>query len=160
MADSTTEEWLAVAGSSSIPLAAGENIADTASFTEANSSSWLSIMQPDLCKWGGFSGVLPVAREAIANGKKYCPHYLGGGVGLIASAHILAAVGPSVDSAGGVHGLLEVDSNPNPLREQLYSPEIDNGRTVISEAPGLGIDPQELFAFQNDPLISTQVSTL
>jgi hypothetical protein len=45
-----------------------------------------------------------VARAALAAGRTFCPHYLGGAVGLMHSLHLLAAVrGP---------GLLEVDANP------------------------------------------------
>lgn len=146
MADSSTDDWAALAEASSIPLAAGENIADVKSFTAASQSSWLSVMQPDLCKWGGFSGVLPVANEALDNGKRYCPHFLGGGVGLVASAHLLAAVGGD--------GILEIDSNPNPLREKLYAPTIEHGQIVISDEPGLGINMGVLSAMQIDPVLS------
>ncbi len=146
MADSSANDWTALAEASKIPLAAGENIADAGSFTLANKANWLSVMQPDLCKWGGFSGVLPVAKEALDNGKRYCPHFLGGGVGLVASAHLLAAVGGE--------GMLEIDSNPNPLREKLFAPAIENGQIAISDEPGLGIDLDILTALQNDPVLS------
>ncbi|MFT6306268.1 MAG: L-alanine-DL-glutamate epimerase-like enolase superfamily enzyme [Halioglobus sp.] len=141
-ADSPYEHWTTLAEASAIALAAGENIADTQSFSDANSSSWLSVMQPDLCKWGGFSGVVPVARDALEQGKRLCPHFLGGGVGLAASAHLLSAVGGP--------GLLEIDSNPNPLRERLYAPRVENGQIVISDEPGLGINLQALSNMQMD----------
>lgn len=142
MADSPQEHWTTLAQASAIPLAAGENIADPQSFSDANTSSWLSVMQPDLCKWGGFSGVVPVACEALQQGKRLCPHFLGGGVGLAASAHLLAAVGGP--------GLLEIDSNPNPLREGLYSPSVENGQINISDEPGIGINLQALSNIQLD----------
>lgn len=146
MADSPVEHWTAVAKASKIPLAAGENIANVQSFTAANKSNWLGVMQPDLCKWGGFSGVLPVAKEALNNGKRYCPHFLGGGVGLVASAHLLAAVGGE--------GMLEIDSNPNPLRERLHSSAVEDGQIVIDDKPGLGIDLSVLAELQKDPILS------
>ena len=74
----------------------------------------MAVVQPDVAKWGGISGCLPVARRVVAARRRYCPHYLGGGIGLLASAHLLAAVGGD--------GLLEVDCNPNPLREGLAEP--------------------------------------
>jgi len=141
MADSPIDHWVAMAQASKVPLAAGENMLALQSFTDANTSEWLSVMQPDICKWGGFSAVLPVARQAMDNGKRYCPHFLGGGVGLAASAHLLAAVGGS--------GILEIDSNPNPLREGLFSPSIDNGQIVVSDKPGLGIDLGTLKGVQD-----------
>ena len=152
MADSRQEDWTTLAEVSSIPLAAGENIADTQSFSVANTSSWLSVMQPDMCKWGGFSGVVPVAREALQRGKRFCPHFLGGGVGLAASAQLLAVVGGT--------GLLEIDSNPNPLREGLFAPIVENGQIVLSEEPGIGVDMQALRKLQNDPVLSANPTQL
>ena len=112
-------------------------MASTEVFSRANQSNWLSVMQPDVCKWGGFSGVLPVARQALSNNKRYCPHFLGGGVGLAASAHLLAAVGGD--------GLLEIDANPNPLREEVFSPVINNGTIDLGTEPGLGLDISEIL---------------
>lgn len=150
LANAPIEQWKTLAQASKIPLAAGENMADVPSFTQANESEWLSVMQPDLCKWGGFSAVLPVARQALSNGKRYCPHFLGGGVGLVASAHALAAVGGD--------GLLEIDSNPNPLREGLFSPTIEDGRIDLSKGPGLGVDLRQLAELRNNPALSVKYS--
>lgn len=136
LATSTDEQWLSVASASKLQLAAGENLLDERAFGNASQSAWLDVLQPDVCKWGGISGVLPVAQDALSNNKRYCPHFLGGGIGLLASAHLLAATGGD--------GLLEVDANPNPLREYLYSPTIEYGCTRLSEAPGLGVDNQKL----------------
>jgi len=146
MADAAVEHWSALAQASQIPLAAGENMADTQSFSEASQSDWLSVMQPDLCKWGGFSAVLPVARQAMRHGKRYCPHFLGGGVGLAASAHLLAAVGGD--------GILEIDSNPNPLRENIYSLPIEDGGIDLGNTAGLGIDRSQLADLRNNPTYS------
>jgi len=143
LADSPSEHWQRVAEASNISLAAGENLADPQSFLNANSSNWLTVMQPDVCKWGGFSAVQPIAKDALAKGKRYCPHFLGGGVGLAASAHLLAAVGGD--------GALEIDSNPNPLREDLFSPPIDDGKITLNQQPGLGIEPGELSTLLNNP---------
>lgn len=133
--DSPAAEWHALAKAALPPLAAGENIRSKEDFAAAINRRYLGVIQPDICKWGGFSNCLPIARSIIAAGLRYCPHYLGGGIGLLASAHLLAA-------AGG-DGLLEVDCNPNPLRELLACPfpAIREGRMTLSEAPGLGVEP-------------------
>ena len=77
-----------------------------------------------------------MVQRARAAGLRYCPHYLGGGLGLLASAHLLAA-------AGG-DGLLEIDSNDNPLRSAL-SPKLsdieDGWVTLDDETPGIGAPP-------------------
>ena len=104
------------------------------------------VLQPDIAKWGGLSKCVPIAREALKTGLRYCPHYLGGGLGLLASAHALAAVGGD--------GLLEIDANPNPLRTTLCGSltEISNGRASLNDEPGLGIVPDlsKLEAYRVD----------
>jgi hypothetical protein len=118
-----------------VPLAAGENIAGFPAFSEALEHKVLRVIQPDVAKWGGVSGCLPVGHDIVRSGASYCPHYLGGGIGLLASAHLLAAVGGP--------GMLEVDVNENPLRDTLCGPVADvrDGAILLGEAPGLGIDP-------------------
>jgi D-galactarolactone cycloisomerase len=133
-ADQPWEAWRRIA-EVGIPLAAGENVAGATAFDAALSAGALGVVQPDLAKWGGFSGCLPVARRIRAAGLTFCPHFLGGGIGLLASAHLLAA-------AGG-EGILEVDANENLLRthfaEALERPA--DGRCTLSDAPGLGPPP-------------------
>lgn len=134
-ADHPLADWLQVAGQSPIPLAAGENMRGQPQFAEAISCGAFSVIQPDPGKWGGFSGCLPVAREALAAGRMFCPHWLGGGIGLLASMHLKGAVGGP--------GYVEVDSNPNPLRELLARPypEVVDGIVTLSNEPGLGVTP-------------------
>jgi D-galactarolactone cycloisomerase len=139
-ADRPWPEWQQLAAAAKLPLAGGENIAGTEAFDTALAAGALAVVQPDMAKWGGFSGCLPVARAILASGKRYCPHFLGGGVGLLASAHLLAAVGGD--------GLLEIDANPNPLRTLTCGAisRIHDGRAKLDEAPGLGLtlDPAVL----------------
>jgi L-alanine-DL-glutamate epimerase-like enolase superfamily enzyme len=119
-----------------IPLAAGENLIGDTAFDAMIESHALSVVQPDLAKWGGISGCLPVIDRIHAAGLQYCPHFLGAGVGLLASAHVLAA-------RGRPGSMLEVDANENPLRTVL-SPALDHiteGRADLGHAPGLGVEP-------------------
>ncbi|HKH95326.1 MAG TPA: mandelate racemase/muconate lactonizing enzyme family protein [Beijerinckiaceae bacterium] len=134
-ADRPWSEWRALREASPVPLAAGENIAGFAAFAEALQQDVLSVVQPDVAKWGGVSGCLAVGQDIVRSGATYCPHYLGGGIGLLASAHLLAAVGGP--------GMLEVDVNENPLRDALCGPVADvrDGAIVLHDGPGLGIDP-------------------
>jgi D-galactarolactone cycloisomerase len=134
-ADSSLADWIALASVTTIPLAAGENLRGAKAFSEVIASGALAVIQPDLGKWGGFSGCTPVAREAILNERLFCPHWLGGGIGLIATMQLKAA-------AGGP-GYVEVDSNPNPLRALLGSPmpALEQGAFVLSERAGLGVAP-------------------
>jgi len=134
-ADSRVEDWRRLAEASPIPLAGGENLRGDRQFDAAIEAGALRVFQPDVAKWGGISGSLPLARRVLAAGRRYCPHYLGGGIGLVASAHLLAA-------AGG-DGLLEIDCNTNPLREGLAVPHpvLEDGHLALSDAPGLGVAP-------------------
>ena len=142
-ADRPWREWQALRRQCTVPLAAGENLAGDAAFDAALASGVLGVLQPDLAKWGGFSGNAPVIARARAAGLAYCPHYLGGGIGLMASAHLLAAFGG---------GQLEVDTNENPLRSEVAAPLLDAladpkadglapGQVRLTEAPGLGVTP-------------------
>ena len=134
-ADHQPAEWRLLAEASPIPLAAGENVRGRLQFDRMIRREAVAVIQPDVAKWGGISGCLPVARRALVAGRRYCPHYLGGGIGLLASAHLLDAVGGD--------GMLEVDCNPNPLREGLAEPfpPVGDGHLLLSDAPGLGVEP-------------------
>lgn len=134
-ADAPLEVWHALAKSTSMRIAGGENLRGDDSFRAAGDEGGLSVIQPDIGKWGGFSGCLPVGRYAQEQGRWLCPHWLGGGVGLIASMHFKAALGGD--------GYVEVDSNPNPLRELLAEPGfvVNKGCVSLSDLPGLGVEP-------------------
>jgi D-galactarolactone cycloisomerase len=134
-ADQPWQEWQLLRKSARSPLAAGENIASREGFAQAIRDDVLSVVQPDIAKWGGLSLCAGIARDIITSGKTFCPHYLGGGIGLLASAHLLAGVGGN--------GLLEVDANDNPLRDRFCGAVADiiDGTITLPEAPGLGFKP-------------------
>jgi len=129
------EEWRRLKRQASMPLAGGENLAGDEDFAEALADGLLSVVQPDLAKWGGPTKCVPLGRAINRSGLLYCPHYLGGGIGLVASAHALAA-------AGG-DGMLEVDINDNPLRSALIGDmlSIAPGFATLDDSPGLGVEP-------------------
>ncbi len=134
-ADAGTADWQALSRGAPMPLAAGENIHQLDGFEEALAQWGLGAMQPDLAKWGGPSGCLEVVRRCRHHGVLYCPHYLGGAIGLLASAHLLAASGSG--------GLLEMDVNPNPLRTVPLAGALqpEEGWVTLPPGPGIGIEP-------------------
>ena len=140
----SAETWYALATESAVPLAGGENLAGHAAFSDAIEVGNLSILQPDVAKWGGITGCLRVAQEALAAGRRYCPHFLGTGIGLRASAELLAAVGGD--------GLLEVDFNDNPLRSVFFEggEPVDGGKWTCTSDVGLGVEhlPENLLRFE------------
>ena len=133
-ADRPGAEWSALAASTATPIAAGENLTGLDAFEEAIAARRYAVVQPDIAKWGGISGCWPVIARVRAAGLRYCPHYLGAGVGLAASAHLLAAVGGD--------GLLEVDANPNPLRSALcpHLERVEDGVAGLGDAAGIGVE--------------------
>lgn len=132
--DAPHADWRALARASSTPLAGGENFQGR-QFDEAIADDVLQVIQPDVTKWGGITGNLHVAHAAVAAGKRYCPHYFGGGVSLLASLHLLAA-------AGG-DGLLEFDCHPNTGREAVVGGllPVTEGHVPVPVQPGLGAVP-------------------
>ena len=138
-------KWRELSEMCSIPLAGGENIIGEPGFASAIEDGALSVIQPDVAKWGGITGCLAVAKQALAEGRRYFPHFLGAGVGLTASAELLAGVGGD--------GFLEVDINANPLRSMFFEDgrgPVKNGDWQCTEKPGLGIEflPEGLDQFQ------------
>lgn len=132
--DAPKADWQTLALASSTPLAGGENF-HGAQFDHALASPVLQVIQPDITKWGGVTGNYDVARRAVAAGKRYCPHYFGGGISLLASLHVLAA-------AGG-QGLLEFDAHPNLGREAVVGDllPLHDGCVPVPTGPGLGAVP-------------------
>ena len=138
-ADRPIEEWKRLADASPVPLAAGENAIGDAAVDALAASGAVAVLQPDSAKWGGLTAIGRrggVVDRIAAAKRRWCPHYLGAGVGLLASAHLLAA-------RGARDGLLEVDSNENPLRTALCPPlaTLTDGAIALGTAHGLGVEP-------------------
>ncbi len=133
-ADHDAAAWAELAASVSLPLAAGENVRGQSAFDALLASRALAFVQPDVGKWGGLSGCRDVALRAQASGACFCPHWLGGPIGLLASMHLRAAMGDD--------GWVEWDANPNPTHDPLRAqlPEVRQGRIALSDAAGLGVD--------------------
>jgi len=133
-ADAPMADWRALASSCGVSLAAGENLRGVEAFRDAIDAGILAFVQPDVGKWGGIGGGAEVARYAAARGATMCPHWLAGGVGLAASMHLTAAFGTA-------SSLVEVDANPNPLREDVFPLDLHDGFATLGDAPGLGVEP-------------------
>lgn len=137
-ADRPRGEWRMLRAAAKMPIAAGENISSAEGFKDVLAEDVLGVVQPDIAKWGGLSACAGLARDILKSGKTFCPHYLGGGIGLLASAHLLAGIGGD--------GWLEVDANDNLLRDLFCGPvaSVTDGTIVLSEEPGLGFTPDLL----------------
>ena len=120
-------------------VAAGENLTDVASAEAFLELEPVDIVQPDVCKIGGLSEARALCRFARERGVPFAPHYLGGAVGLVASLHLFAAL------QGGV--VMELDSNPNPFRQELGGEllTVSEGALAVPQLPGLGLQPDEAW---------------
>lgn len=137
-ADADSASWQKLARKP-VRLAGGENLRGQAHFETA--AQWLSVLQPDLGKWGGVSGSLAIAAMAQERGRWFCPHWLGSGVGL---SFTLAVLDAHLAKASSSTGWAEVDVNPNPLRDEFaWCREIRAGTALLGPQPGIG-DHSEL----------------
>lgn len=134
-ADRPAGEWAELAMLSPVPLAGGENVMGYENFATLIRNGHHGVVQPDMLKWGGVTGAVAVGRRAVSAGRSYCPHWLGSGIGLLAAAQVLAAVGGP--------GMLEHDVMENPLREALAQPfpRAQDGLFPLPVTPGLGVEP-------------------
>jgi D-galactarolactone cycloisomerase len=135
-ADAPLANWLSLKAQIHTPLAGGENVRGLDNF-RALSGSAFEVVQPDIGKWGGFTGVLSVAELAAQNGAAFCPHWLGAGIGLAASLVAL-------DVCGERRGVCEVDANPNPLRDALtpWQGHVVDGYVTLNNTPGYCVPPE------------------
>ncbi|MFO1115015.1 MAG: mandelate racemase/muconate lactonizing enzyme family protein [Beijerinckiaceae bacterium] len=132
--DAPALHWEELARRAGAPLAGGENLRGD-DLVAACCGKIYKYIQPDATKWGGVTGSLAVARSAVAAGKAYCPHVFGGGIALLASLHVLAAVGGD--------GTLELDCHPNAGREAIVGSllPVSDGSVPVPQTPGLGATP-------------------
>ena len=127
---SSQDEFNNVINSTSCDLAFGENITNFDEFISLSQNNKSKYIQPDLNKYGGISLINNLSKKIQTN--KIWLHFLGGGVGLLSSAHIMSAINPSA--------YLETDININPLRTSLFHNElnIENGKISFNDDYGIG----------------------
>lgn len=130
--DAAAETWRDLAAVAPMPLAGGENMISEAELLRAIDLRALSVIQPDMTKWGGFTGNLPIGRRVVQAGQRFCPHMFGGGVGTLAAAHLLAA-----SNAPG--GTLEWGVSLNPPRDAMLGRSPLAGILQLGDAAGLGV---------------------
>jgi L-alanine-DL-glutamate epimerase-like enolase superfamily enzyme len=111
-------------------LAFGENITNLDEFIFLGQNSKSKYIQPDLTKYGGVSLIKELSQSIQS--KKIWIHFLGGGIGLLTSAHIMSAFNPNA--------FLETDINLNPLRTSLFENELDilDGKVFLEDSFGIG----------------------
>jgi len=127
---SNKDEFNNIINSTNCNLAFGENINNLDDFIFLGQNNKLKYIQPDLTKFGGISLINNLSKKIQSN--KIWMHFLGSGVGLLTSAHIMSAINPPA--------FLETDINVNPLRTNLFKNElkIEDGKINFSDDHGIG----------------------
>nr|WP_284700942.1 mandelate racemase/muconate lactonizing enzyme family protein [Robbsia betulipollinis] len=121
----------APAGSSRVPIAAGENASGVYGFLQHFQRGAIDIAQPSVAKIGGVTGMREVIRLAGAHGVRVVPHCFYYGAGLLATAHLVAALPDDV--------ALELPWLQWP--EVLHAPQACGPTLTLPDVPGLGFAP-------------------
>ena len=129
-ARSSDKDYLNLIENSKVNLALGENVYNENLINTFLRNKYLKYFQPDITKYGGISLVYKYINSKYKN--KIFLHFLGSGVGLITSAHMMSAINSN--------GLLETDFNENPLRDNIFNETIKiiNGKIYLNNEPGIG----------------------
>ena len=129
-ARSSEKDYLNLIKQSKINLALGENVYNENLINIFLKNKNLKFFQPDITKYGGITLVNKYLNSKYRN--KIYLHFLGSGVGLITTAHIMSAINSN--------GLLETDFNENPLRDNIFNEmiKIKNGKIYLNNKPGIG----------------------
>jgi D-galactarolactone cycloisomerase len=128
------EEMRRVKDSTSIRIASGENDFSVEDFSALLSRSHIDVVMPNVSRAGGITGALRIAELADARGAEFSLHGVGSGIMRCASMHLLGVI-PNARC-------FEVNTFPNPLRDQLAAPlpPCTEGVMAIPTAPGLGCE--------------------
>ncbi len=127
-----------VKANSPVPICSGENLYLRWGFRDLIEQQAVDIIMPDIPKCGGLSDCRKVANMAEIYYIQFAPHNVSGPIGTVASAHVCASV-PNflvlewhwVDYDGWNEMTMQGD--------QI----IQNGHVVLSDKPGLGIEPND-----------------
>lgn len=97
----------------------------------------VSIVQPDIVKTGGFTGLQEMAALARAHGVDLVPHQTQPGVGQAAHLQLLATL-------PGAHHPAEYD-DPSGTQDVVFAEPLrpEGGRFRLSDRPGLGLELRE-----------------
>jgi L-alanine-DL-glutamate epimerase-like enolase superfamily enzyme len=113
-----------------VPIGAGDEVTDPFVFDRLFEHDGLDVLRLDVTTLGGFTGTLPVAARACAQGRRISFH-----VYPETSVHLAAAFPPALGE------LFDPDDDSLDPARRLYDggPTVEPGALVASDAPGLGI---------------------
>jgi D-galactarolactone cycloisomerase len=124
-------------------IAAGEALYTAWDFKRLIDERCTDILQPDITLCGGLDETRAIWQMTRLANLRLSPHVWGGGVGLAAAVHFLAALQPSPHTDRIPHPvMLEYDLGTNALRKDLLLTPIAciDGHLTVPDGPGLGIE--------------------
>ena len=135
------DSYAQLATRTNVAVAAGEWLITRFEFIELMDQGLCDIVQPGVCRVGGFTEAMRIARLAEDRGRVVVPYgWWATGIGLAASLHFAAAVEhcPFVEY---VHPAIY----PSVLRERLVQPTMQpvDGHFTLPDRPGLGVELDE-----------------
>lgn len=125
---------IALANASTAPLGGGENLIGYRSFESLIQAGSLSVVTPDLGKFGGVGEARRLAAAAADRGLSVAPHNIAGPIGTAFAAQV-SATWPNFLA-------LEYHAQDVPFFSELVtSPLIEGGSIAMSDRPGIGVEP-------------------
>lgn len=145
------EGYIEVRQKIDIPVAGGECEYTRFGFKHLITQRAVDILQPDICAAGGLSEGRRIADMARTWHIRCIPHVWGTAIGRVASLHFIASISPTPPAMFPQQPLIELDLTPHPLRDSvvLNPPKITDGWVTVPDAPGLGIEIDEVFLEKN-----------
>lgn len=135
---------------SPVPIAAGENEFDITQFTRFVEAGALDIVQPNITRAGGITGMLAVDALCTKHGLALAPHGVGSAIGVSAALHACRAAKSFTR--------YEANRLLNPLRDELTQERLRyaDGVFTVQDLPGHGAvpKPEQLEAYALDPAAS------
>lgn len=122
-----------VRAATTLPIAAGENVAGVHEMASMLQAGSIDICQPSVIKFGGIDAVAQAAVLARTQGVDYVPHCFYFGPGFLASLQLAAAFAPEA-----AFELFFGDLEASPYHDAVRA---RGGRLSVPPGPGLGLDP-------------------
>jgi L-alanine-DL-glutamate epimerase-like enolase superfamily enzyme len=124
----------ALARALDVPIAGYETETGLVAWRELLAAGAIDVAQPDITYSGGVSECRRIGALAEAFHVPYAPHCFSTGITIAASLHLAASLPNGYT--------IEMDRNPNPLREELFEEPLcvaSDGTIAPPPGPGLGV---------------------
>lgn len=126
----------------SVPLAGGESEESPEGLIDLAETGAIDFLQGDVRHHRGFTGCWDVVENCRGSSTKFLPHNFGTHLGLVANAHLAAAIPLEGYLEYPVFGDDTAGMYPFPLAEEILIDDLDvrDGSFTVPDGPGLGIE--------------------